>query len=1387
MPLDPKNTNNGVDLNEIDVSKLALVDKENLLEDLGAKLRTVIKDTLQDATNEVLSEFKSAIGTSVNEQTSTIATASIPASSPTETPNKPSAETKPPTKEKTNADREQEFERLLKMEAATRKAISRMSALQQKKNKEGLKVNQGSGDMYSDAGRKYALKLDNLADIYQELDLTRLQKAEKELADIQEKVRLGTVGKENEILTNATVQLQQALAEETKRRTTALGKIGGFLQKENLNIISIIAGVTSRSPLAGLMTRYMLGVIKDHQQTKQKEKANELKIGDLRQQLPRPTPDAETGPIKIDDDTIFDQLSKAPAEVRQASLDDMLQSGQITTDQYEKHKLSLLPPGFVPTERPAPVLQQSPESVPSETPKAPARVFDIGEYGDRRPTPANDEDDIVRDDQGRPIRDWERYRKITPKKKQKDDEINAWIHFLGNTDRERRAKEHAEKLKQPIPANWDEELFGDFYAPPPDLKMFKQHENYENPIPFLRKKKTPAQVLEMPKPAAPVADTTPEKIAAQPSQIISTVDEEAILHPEREPERISVADQMKALSEAQRSKVEVMGSGDGPTDMLDKLVRLNEQQLDELKTINKHLEKQIVQADLANDAALRNKEDDDSVGSVRPDAVKKQKEGGLFKWLSTALGIGGGGIGGLIAGKLKGILGIGKGGWLSNLFGAGKTEGVVGEAASAMKSSGRISRMMGKIPGVAKVSEFFSGMFPMFEKIGAFFTKLPGVNKLMGLLKGGGGVARLLGKLALPITAIMSIVDFISGFINAEKFFEVGKKLNMGDRIGAGLGNVFKNLVGIVDFVLGLVGIKSDLGGFVGKNFTKIFSTAWKVIKAIFTPFMFIGEKLVGLINEIPWDKIGGWIETAVDFIYNAATFLENAVNSFFENPGEMFSKALTSITDAISGGISSIGTFLWDFFSFENFKKAYEVLKTGVSDAISAIGNTIKELLSPSQFQFLVDAIEAIKKFIAAPFEWLSEKLGMKNVATKASNTAKEASSWIGNKASSVSDWFKNAVTRTPQTPPQQSLAPTSVVRSQPISSVSTPNTAPAPSTNAPVPVSSFKEAPTTTPTRPVAETSNVPQQISGATQNLYTPESIGGQSNKIQYKPGVVPPEIADMAKRAEAKTGVPAAVQIAQWALESGWGKHSIGNNVFGMTKAKRHTMFQTKMTNEDMTMREFARLSPEEKATAVTLSGAPLPSHWTGKLRMKMRRKFADYGSIEDSFVDHARLLANPNGPYAAAMAQYKKTGDVNQYIEQIAPTYATDRNYAKSVKGLVNQKSVVTALRNTPSPVPAGASPITPAPPPVMTASAMPPNVTPATPPSPGLRLAAASTRQSSLHRAAAVAQAANPSNGNVVFAPSSVTNKNETHIVDLKATNRETTYQRNMNSQYVPT
>jgi len=95
-------------------------------------------------------------------------------------------------------------------------------------------------------------------------------------------------------------------------------------------------------------------------------------------------------------------------------------------------------------------------------------------------------------------------------------------------------------------------------------------------------------------------------------------------------------------------------------------------------------------------------------------------------------------------------------------------------------------------------------------------------------------------------------------------------------------------------------------------------------------------------------------------------------------------------------------------------------------------------------------------------------------------------------------------------------------------------------------------------------------------------------------------------------ESKTGCPAQLLIAQWALESKWGAKPAGNaNFFGVKKSDRHEKCCTVSTREVV----------NGKSVVQDLD-------------------FADYDSLEDSCKDYAWLITQ-GAPYHQAWAQYQK--------------------------------------------------------------------------------------------------------------------------------------------------
>ena len=133
--------------------------------------------------------------------------------------------------------------------------------------------------------------------------------------------------------------------------------------------------------------------------------------------------------------------------------------------------------------------------------------------------------------------------------------------------------------------------------------------------------------------------------------------------------------------------------------------------------------------------------------------------------------------------------------------------------------------------------------------------------------------------------------------------------------------------------------------------------------------------------------------------------------------------------------------------------------------------------------------------------------------------------------------------------------------------------------------------------------------------------------------YK-GTFPGDVVSAAQRSQAKTGIPASVTLAQWATESGYGRHlpPDSNNPFGI-KAKPGEPYVTAMTTE----------------------------HVNGQ-DVRVPQNFRKYGSIDDAFDQHGQLLADKQA-YAPARAALP---DTHAFADQLTGVYATDPHYGEKL-------------------------------------------------------------------------------------------------------------------------
>lgn len=128
---------------------------------------------------------------------------------------------------------------------------------------------------------------------------------------------------------------------------------------------------------------------------------------------------------------------------------------------------------------------------------------------------------------------------------------------------------------------------------------------------------------------------------------------------------------------------------------------------------------------------------------------------------------------------------------------------------------------------------------------------------------------------------------------------------------------------------------------------------------------------------------------------------------------------------------------------------------------------------------------------------------------------------------------------------------------------------------------------------------------------------------------------------AEEAERVYGVPAAVTLAQAALESGWGKSALGGyNIFGI-KGRGPAGTTGKMTSE-----------------------------YVNGQYIKIKANFALYDSFSQAITEHGKLFHN--GHYNKAMEQYKRDRDPWEFARNIQGIYATSPTYARDLISIIDK-------------------------------------------------------------------------------------------------------------------
>lgn len=136
-------------------------------------------------------------------------------------------------------------------------------------------------------------------------------------------------------------------------------------------------------------------------------------------------------------------------------------------------------------------------------------------------------------------------------------------------------------------------------------------------------------------------------------------------------------------------------------------------------------------------------------------------------------------------------------------------------------------------------------------------------------------------------------------------------------------------------------------------------------------------------------------------------------------------------------------------------------------------------------------------------------------------------------------------------------------------------------------------------------------------------------------------IPADVIAAARASQAKWKVPASISIAQWAVESNWGKSLSGkNNPFGIK----------------------------------ALPGLTSTPRWTWEhingQNIRMVQNFADFKSLTDAFDQHGKLLGTSRY-YTKARAT--KTADA--FANALTGIYATAPNYGATLISIMKANNL----------------------------------------------------------------------------------------------------------------
>lgn len=360
-------------------------------------------------------------------------------------------------------------------------------------------------------------------------------------------------------------------------------------------------------------------------------------------------------------------------------------------------------------------------------------------------------------------------------------------------------------------------------------------------------------------------------------------------------------------------------------------------------------------------------------------------------------------------------------------------EGAGGMFLSMMGAQG-LGGLLAKLTGGGLLGGVLGGAGRGVARLGRSLIPAPVGAAVGGVVRGGAGLAkgigsklkgagRLLGKVALPLAAVMAAFDFADGFGRAGEIagLKPGEEAKLGTKIQAGAASmisgftfglidektVFKGITDITDGLVNAVkilweGIKKlwgmiadfaidifnkvapivkaslmkkwvfikGIGLSVGKWFMDKFRAIWDGVTAgIAALWEFIkGGGLVGmgLRAVLGVDSLSEWFlgkVTAVgDFFKEAGLSLWNWIKTTWSATGDFIVKGLVGFKDWILGG-GFVGTSLRSIIGVDSLTEWFTNKVSGIGATFKESGQALWDWISTSVGDFL-DMIDPVKLF---------------------------------------------------------------------------------------------------------------------------------------------------------------------------------------------------------------------------------------------------------------------------------------------------------------------------------------------------------------------------------------------------------------------------------------